>query len=209
MIDVLGDVYIADYIVHTSPAKIKEVENMAMPEQSLYEFLEQEEGVNEEGFKVTDEQKADWVLRKLRQVEEQRKEDIALAESEIEKIDAWLEQKKEKHDRDRDYFQGLLAAYAVERRQEDPKFKSLKLPNGRIRFKKVQPKWNYDNPKTIESLKKSGLVGLIRVKEEPDKASIKKKFEINGDKAVNPETGEILDGVTIEHNEDRFEWEVE
>ena len=182
---------------------------MSMPEQSLYEFLEQEEGVNNEGFKVTDEQKADWVLRKLRQVEEQQKEDIALAESEIEKIEAWLEQKKEKHDRDRDYFQGLLAAYAVERRHEDPKVRSLKLPNGRLRCKKQQPKFTYEDDRLVESLKAHGRDDLIKVKEIPDKENLKKQYTLNGDKLFDPETGEALQGVTVEQRDDKFEWEVE
>lgn len=176
---------------------------------SLHDYLDQEQGVNDEGFKVTNEEQADWVLRKLRKVEEQRKEDAALAEAEIERIEAWMEKINEKHQRDMDYFQGLLAAYAVTRRNEDPKFKSLKLPNGRIRFRKAQPKYTYDDNTLLDALKAHGKTDLIKVKESPDKSSIKKKYQLNGDSLIDPDTGEVLEGVKVEHRGDKFEWGVE
>lgn len=182
---------------------------MRQEELSLHEYLDEQEGVQDEGFKVDTEEKANWALRKLAKIEEQRQEDIALAEAEIQKIESWLEQKKEKHDRDTDYFQGLLAAYAQERRREDPKFKSLKLPNGVVRFRKQQPKYHYVDDRLLESLKAHGRDDLIKVKESPDKANLKKQFAVNGDKLFNPDTGEALEGVTVEYRDDKFEWGIE
>lgn len=176
---------------------------------SLHDWLDRDQGVNDEGFKVMDEETADWALRKLRKIEEQRKEDIALAEAEIQRIEAWQEQVCEKHQRDTDYFQGLLAEYAFKQRQSDPNWKSLKLPNGVVRFRKQQPKFNYEDDKLLDSLKAHNRTDLIKVEESPDKANLKKQFRVNGDKLFNPATGEAIDGVTIEEREDRFEWGVE
>lgn len=186
---------------------------MAMNEKqipSLHEWLDQEQGVENEQFQVTNEQQADWVLRKLRKNDEDFQADVELATAEIERINVWLEQKREQHDRNRDYFQGKLAEYALNRRKDDPKFKSLGLPNGRIRFKKQQAQWDIADEKlVVQSLKDAGLNDLIKVTEKPKKADIKKRMSIAGNgKIVDPETGGVIDGITVTEREDKFEWEV-
>lgn len=173
--------------------------------QRLNEFLDEQENINDEQFKITDEQQANWALRKIKQLQEQQRETNALAEAEIEKINAWAESENEKAQRSIDYFQGLLAAYAMEQKQKNPKFKSMKLPNGAIRFRKQQPKFHYDDEKLLESLKRTGKTDFIKVKEVPDKAAVKKAFILHEDKLVDPDTGEFIEGVTVEHREDKFE----
>jgi phage host-nuclease inhibitor protein Gam len=179
-----------------------------MEQPTLQEFLDDQEQVNSEAFVIDTEEKANWALRKIRSLQEKKKDNVALAEAEISKIDAWLESVNEKVERDTEYFQSMLAAYAQKRRNEDPKFKSLKLPQGKIAFRKQQPKWEYDDAKLIQSLKSSGLEDLIRIKEEPDKTAIKKRLVISGEFAVNPESGELIDGITVLHREDDFKVEV-
>jgi phage host-nuclease inhibitor protein Gam len=181
---------------------------MAMNLPTLNEFLDEQEGVKSERFTVTNEQEANWVLRKIKSLEAKKADNIALAEAEIAKIDAWLEQVNGEIDRSLEYFKGLLTAYAVEQRAKDPKFKSLKLPNGKIGFRKQQPKWNYDNDKVIKALKEIGREDLIRVKEEPDKVNIKKVMEVKDGKVIDPETGVIIEGVTVEDREDELKIEV-
>lgn len=170
----------------------------------LQEFLDQEENVNDESFKIDDEQKANWALRKIKQHQEQIKENNALAQAEIDKIEAWNQQENDKAQQSIDYFQGLLAKYAMDKREQDPKFKSLKLPNGNIGFRKKPKKWNYQDDILLETLKQNQLTDFIRVKEQPDKSQIKKAFEVVGDKVINPETGEVLEGITVEDQEEDF-----
>lgn len=172
---------------------------------NLHEFLDQEEQVNKETFEIKDDKEANWALRKIKQYKEQQKENIALAESETSKIEAWLQAVNGDAQGSIDYFQGLLAKYAMSKRKVDPEFKSTKLPNGAIRFRRQQPAFKYDTNKVIESLKKLERVDLIRIKEEPDKTAIKKAFIIDDDKLINPETGEIVEGVEVEYREDKFE----
>lgn len=174
---------------------------------SLHEFLDEQEQVNER-FTVTNEQEANWVLRKIKSLEAKKADNIALAEAETAKIEAWLEMVNGQLEQDLEYFKGLLSAYATELRSSDPKFKTLKLPNGKISFRKQQPKWNYDDKALIESLKVLERDDLIRIKEEPDKANIKKTFVIQGDQVIDPETGMIISGITIEHREDELKIEV-
>lgn len=171
----------------------------------LNKFLDEQEEVTQAGFVVDTDEKANWALRKIKQFKEQQKENNALADAEIEKINAWAKQENEKAQQSIDYFQGLIAAFALKKRETDPKFKSMKLPNGRIRFKKQQPKWNYDDEKVVKALKDAGLQDFIKVKESPSKTDIKKAFDVQDGKVVVPDTGEILDGVEVIEQEDKFE----
>lgn len=171
---------------------------------NLNEFLDRQEQVDNEGFKVDNEQKANWVLRKIKQMQDQIKNNNDLADSEINKIEQWRNEENEKSEQSIEYFQSLLAEYAMKKREENPKFKSLKLPNGRFGFRKRPDKWVYDDEKLLESLKKSEMNDLIRVKEEVNKRDLRKVLEVVNGKVLNPETGEFIEGVSIEEQGETF-----
>lgn len=171
---------------------------------SLHDFLDEQEQVQEDSFVVDDENKANWALRKIRQMKDRIDNNNALAQAEIDKIEHWNNEVNKQAQESIDYFTSLLTSYALNKKAEDPKFKSLKLPNGRIGFRKSQPKWVYDNDKVIETLEKANLSDFIRVTKAPSKADIKKAFEIVGDKVVNPDTGEVIEGIEIEPQDDKF-----
>ena len=178
-------------------------------QSNLNQYLEEQERTEQESFEVTDDSNANWALRKIKQAQQKQIEANALATEEQDKIEAWYQSEREKAQRDIDYFQGLLAYYALKKRKKDPEFKSQKLPNGRIKFVKKQPKLNYDDQAVVDYLKKNERVDLIRIKEEPSKSEIKKAFVINEDKLIDPDTGEVVDGVTVEYLEDEFKVEVD
>lgn len=172
---------------------------------TLNEYLETKEQTEQEAFTVDTDEKANWALRKIKQHQEQQEQNNALATAEVDKIESWNKEENKKAQDSIDYFQGLLAAYALKKREADPKFKTQKLPNGSIKFRKQQPAYHYDDEKLVESLKKSDRSDLIKVKESPDKTAVKKSFVVNEDKLINPETGEVVEGVTVEEREDKFE----
>jgi len=170
----------------------------------LHDFLDEQEQVANEGFKVDDDQKANWALRKIKQMQEQIKENNDLADAEIDKIEFWRKTENEKAEADIEYFQSLLAEYAMHKREKDPKFKSLKLPNGRFGFRKRPAKWEYDEEKVLEHLKESELTDFVRVKEEINKRDLRQFVEVAGDKVINPETGEIIEGIEIVEQGENF-----
>jgi phage host-nuclease inhibitor protein Gam len=176
-------------------------------EKSLKEYLESE--VAYEGFAIDSEEKVNWVLRKIKSLQDRKQANIQLAEAEISKIDAWLEGVNEQLDNDLEHFRSLLVAYADKQRAENPKFKSLKLPNGKISFRKQQTKWSYDDTALLASLKQLGYTDLIRTKEETNKAEIKKRFQIADGKVVDPETGELVEGISVEERPDELKIETE
>lgn len=169
---------------------------------NLQEFLDEKEGINE-AFEVVNDSQANWALRKIKEHQQEIKWNQEMAQYEIEKIEEWEEQVNQPLTRSIDYFQGLLAQYAMAKKEADPEFKSLKLPNGNLQFRKQQPKWNYDNKKVVESLKQLGMTDYIRVKEEPAKSDIKKVLTVAGDKVVN-ENGEVVEGIEIEERDESF-----
>src|SRR5690625_439582 len=170
----------------------------------LQDFLDENEGTSDDGFRVENDQAANWALRKIGQLNDQIDDNNALAQSEIDKIEQWNKEVNSTINNSIDYFQSLLAQYAADKKAEDPKFKSLKLPNGNFGFRKRQPKWNYDNEKVVQALEKAEMNDLIRVKKEPAKADIKKAFAVNDGQVINPQTGEVIEGITIEEQADSF-----
>ena len=173
-----------------------------------YEYVptqEMEEKHEGEPFQITDDHKANWALKKIKQLKADQEYNIKFAEEEIHQIEQWLESINKPLQDSIDHFRSMLGAYAMNKREEDPEFKTSKLPNGTFRFKKQQPKYTYDDKALLEYLKKSEETDLIRIKEEPNKSAIKKLFPVQDGKLVNLGTGEIIDGVTVEDREDKFE----
>jgi adenine-specific DNA methylase len=177
--------------------------------KELNEFIdEQYQTEEEEGFKVDTPSKADWALGKIRDAKEQQDRNILLANEKKEQIIAWLNEANDKLQNTVDHFQSHLAVYAQLKREEDPKYKSEKLPSGRIRFKKQQPAYKYDEEKTLQWLKENGYTDLINVKEAPKKTDIKKRFLPHNGKLVDAELGMEVEGVEIVEQPDKFEVEV-
>lgn len=182
---------------------------MSEVQDNLNQYLEEQEKTEKDSFKVDDDSKANWALRKIKQAQEKQEKASSLAVEEQEKIEAWYQSEKEKAQREIDFFQGLLAQYAFEKRKQDPKFKSQTLPNGRIKFQKKQAQIKYKDKDIIDYLEKNEKEDLIKVKKEPAKSEIKKAFTIRGNKMIDPDTGEVVDCVTVELPEDEFKVEVD
>lgn len=175
----------------------------------LNQYLEDQDQVNTGSFVIDDEQKANWALRKIRSIKEKKQTNSDIAEAEIEKIQAWESEVNHTLDNEITHFETMLTQYALKCRETDPKFKTLKLPYGKIGFRKQQPSWTYDTDTVLSTLKQSGLTQFIRVKEELDKANFKKAVKVHGNSVINPDTGEIIPGVTVEEREDQIKVEVD
>lgn len=153
------------------------------------EFVEQEE------FKINDLQGASWAFRKLREIEKKEAEIKAVAEQEKALIDRWFVAETEGLRSDREYFEGLLKEYYLTNKREDKRFK-LSTPYGKVSSRKTK-KWNYEDEDQLKEYLKANDIAAIKVKEDIDKAALKKIFK-NG---VNEETGEVLPFVSIEEVE--------
>jgi len=130
----------------------------------------------EDRFIVDNDEKANWTLKKIRELKEEVDNKEEFAEEEIDKlkediarIKDWFEEIKKKKQNQIDYFEGLLLEYAERLREDDPELKTYKLPFGKIMFRKKRPKWNYEEDKLLKSCEKAGLSDVIQVKKRVNK----------------------------------------
>lgn len=147
-----------------------------------------------EVYAINDLAGATWAFRKLRAIEEKKKELELVFDEEINRLKEWFCEETKSLDDDKGYFEGLLSAYYIQERAKDKKFK-LSTPYGKVTARKTK-KWAYDD-EVVKEYVKSEKLPFIRVKEELDKASLKKEFK----DGINPVTGEIVPGITIEEVE--------
>ncbi|MEA4963984.1 host-nuclease inhibitor Gam family protein, partial [Lutispora sp.] len=170
------------------------------------EGIEEEAQDENQRFKVSDLDAANWALRKIAVYKKKQTEIKDLAETERYRIDSWEKGETESIDRSIAYFEGLLGQYLIEQRNKDPKFK-ISTPYGQVIMRKQQPKWEYEDKTVIEYLKSVGLNGLIRIKEELNKVDLKKTVTVEEGRAILQ--GVELPGVNIYDQPDRVIVEVE
>ena len=178
-----------------------------MAEYTLEDFKEDGLAVEKETSTIiTDLNKASWAFRALVDIERKKAAIEVLAKEELDRINNWKKEEMKAFEDEKQFFEFNLEQYFKEQKVLDPKFK-LSTPYGKVTSRKQQPKWNYEDDKTLEWLKENDKE-LIRVKEEIDKAELKKKFNINGNDVVT-EDGEVVPGINIETREDSVTIKVE
>ena len=140
--------------------------------------------------------------RAARRLAEIRRDAAALAaiyDEEIERLQQQIEALRERREqamrpfeRRARWYEGALEQWMREQNRVNPKQKTYRLPAGDIRLRAQQPEWVYGSD-LVERLKEIGATDYIRVKEEPDRAAIKRSAQIvNGRAAlVDQETGEV------------------
>lgn len=147
-------------------------------------------------FEVHDLSSATWVMRKLRDFDDQDAEVKQVAKEQIEDIEKWQQKELDKNESSREYMQGLLSDYLHELRQSDKKAK-ISTPYGTVSTRKQREGVNWPNDKKlIQSLTDQGLTDFLKPNPKPDKEAIKKNFHFVGDHYISDD-GVILDGPTI------------
>lgn len=175
-----------------------------MDNLQLAEMKEVEE-MERERFVIKDKSGAQWALRKISALKAQIDENKALAEKEIQRVREWEESENKAHVDSIGYFTALLQEYMLNEKENDPGLKSIKLPHGTIRLRKQQPEYIRDDAQLIKWAKKEKRTDLIKVKESLNWADLKKEIINQDGVAVNRNTGEVIDYITIQEREDKFE----
>lgn len=163
-------------------------------------MLQTEEKENE-GFRVENDQQAEWCLRKIRE---------AKAEKE-----RWLEHykaasKKAEEDAERTiaFFSGKLEEYFYQVPHKDTKTQSsYTLPGGKLVRKAQLPKFSTDYAELIPWLKDNFMFDYVKEEtvESVNWAELKKTVTVTPDGLhVMNEDGEIIPGVTVEQRPDVF-----
>ena len=179
-----------------------------MEQFNIAELEEKAEQEKQDKFVIDDDHKANWALKKIRQMKNKVAEKEEFAQKEIDEIKKWLEEETSKLEDSIEYFESMLTEYAMKMKEEDEDLKTHKLPAGKLQFRKRRPKWNYDNEKLMKHLEESGRDELIRVKKSPDKRKLKKQVEVAGNKVVDADTGEIIEGIEVQERGESFKVKV-
>lgn len=162
-----------------------------------YKVTDEEEKIDKK-FKIVGLASADWCLKEIKKNNDQADEQIAYARLEILRLESFIKNTEKQRDDANLYLEGLLKDYLQERRKEDPKFK-LKTVTATVGTRK-STSWKYDDEEVLNFLKENKLNDFIRVKEEVNKANLKKCLAVKGDKAVTDD-GEVVPGIEIEARE--------
>lgn len=177
----------------------------------LAEYLDRETGVEEqEGFVIDTEQKANWALRKIKQLQDKMDANADLAAEEIAKVEAWEKEVNEGLHQSILFFTGLLEQYHRGVYAKDPEAKTIKLPHGQLKMRAQQPEFRRDNDKLLAWLESKGTIGkaYIKIAKSPHWGELKERLRIAGDRMVDPETGEVVPGVEVVEREPKFSVEV-
>lgn len=165
---------------------------MAQPEISDFEPNLPEVNSDKTAFTVTDDSSAEWAMRKLAKIRGKQDENKTIYATEAERIRSWLNEVNDSLNNDAQYFESILAIYALKQRSEGRK--SIVLPHGTVKTTQGQPKVEINEEPFIKWATVNAP-SLVRIKVEPALDEIKKL--INTDLQVVTAEGEIVPSVTI------------
>jgi len=165
-------------------------------------YVEEQMEAHDDGFKIDDDNKAEWAVRKIRQARENIERRKAFVQAEIERLQAWQQMMDERDQATIDRMTGLLQPYFEALRPSLGKRKSYSLPSGVLQVRTAQVSYARDEEQLLPYARQ---IGLVKVKESVDWAELKKRLkpagERPGDPVVDAETGEIVPGVTVQEPE--------
>ena len=131
-------------------------------------------------------------IRLIKELEDQKLANEQFAQVELEKINTWLEKRNNSLDYDIENYKALITAFYLKEKEQNPKLKSLSVPNGRFQSRTTR-KLNYDERAMEQYLLQnhSNLIETVTVNKF-NKADVKKLFK----DGIDQFTGEVVDWVT-------------
>lgn len=167
-----------------------------------------DESAAQERFRIASKEQANWALRKIARIEADIAEVNGVAEAEIARINAWRNEQLAGCDKNKEFFIGLLHEYHDLLLADNPKAKTVKLPYGTLKMRALPPEIERDEEALLEWVK-TNKPQFVIVTEKTNWAELKKVLEIKSDGALDPETGEVLPGITVTERPPKFSVEVQ
>lgn len=166
------------------------------------------EDVEEDGtLLVKNNSDADFYLRQINKLKEQKEEINKFVDQELERQMRLYQQYREDRMRPLDnqiaFYEEALRTFAMNEYAETNK-KTIKLPNGTLSIRKQPPKYIYNDEEVLNFLKENNLNDYIRVKEEVNKKDLKKATQINNNNQMMI-NGKEVPGVVVVPQDDKFE----
>ena len=166
------------------------------------------EDVEEDGtLLVKNNSDADFYLRQINKLKEQKEEINKFVDQELERQMRLYQQYREDRMRPLDnqiaFYEEALRTFAMNEYAETNK-KTIKLPNGTLSIRKQPPKYIYNDEEVLSFLKENNLNDYIRVKEEVNKKDLKTATQINNNNQMII-NGKEVQGVVVVPQDDKFE----
>lgn len=176
-----------------------------MLESDYLDFTAPAPAESREHWKPENDDQANWCLEKISEAKMEIMDARAFYEVKKRQLDQWLENTIAPYNRDCEHFEALLAGYAEEVLNGKKK-RTISLPGGKFGFRKVPAKIDRDEAALLEFAERSAPE-FIKVKKSVDWARLKKTCKTDGDHMVTAD-GEIVPGVTVTEQQDKFVCEV-
>lgn len=154
-------------------------------------------------WEITDDGSAEWAIEQIRKAELEQEKWKKFYDDQFAKI-------KKSTDETIAYFNGKLRQYfETVPHHTAKKSESYELPNGKLVLKMQDPEYKRDDEKLMAWASETGKDELIKtsVKQTFDWSSAKKEmtgYEVIDGHPVDPFSGEIIEGLTIEKREPKF-----
>ena len=166
------------------------------------------EDVEEDGtLLVKNNSDADFYLRQINKLKEQKEEINKFVDQELERQMRLYQQYREDRMRPLDnqiaFYEEALKTFAMNEYAETNR-KTIKLPNGTLSIRKQPPKYIYSDEEVLSFLKENNLKDYIRVKEEVNKKDLKKAAKITNNNQMMID-GKEVPGVVVVPQDDKFE----
>ena len=165
--------------------------------------LEDFEGEQEEkqtGFVINSPQKADWAIEKVKEEQERLAMYEQTINDKINNLKEDLEKEKQLSEGRTSWLRFKLGEYLhrPEVPAKDTKTSlSLKLASGTIKFTKPKNDFVRDDNALIQYLKDNNK-GFVKTEEKVEWEELKKTLEIKDDLVLDKNTGELIEGISVE-----------
>lgn len=155
---------------------------------------------NSEVFRLTDDQSAEWAVRKIREARKDTEKWEAHFAEQLRRI-------REANEETEAYFTALLAAWFEAQPKRETKTQAkYSLPGADLVRRKQAPEFRRDDAALAAFLLGSGMDEYVEVVPKLRWAELKKRCAIGPDGVVvDTETGVVLEGVRAEERPDKFE----
>lgn len=110
----------------------------------------------EQSFVVDTNEKADWAMKKLSEINNQIEDVDRRAKVQEQQIFDWKTNELQKLEESKEYFENLLNDFTAKNLEENPKFK-FSSPWGKISVRHTK-KWSYNDDELIERYKVLNLL---------------------------------------------------
>jgi predicted nuclease of restriction endonuclease-like RecB superfamily len=161
-------------------------------------------------YSILNDVDAEKSILKLKDEQAERDRQIETAEEMIKLYKFKIEEANNRYEKRTEYIRFALNQYfqSVEHKVTKTQ-ESYRLPSATLKLKIQKPEIRKDETKFLEFLKERELSDFIAISEKPKWGEFKELTEVSGTTVILKETGEIVDGITAEDRDAKFEIEIE